>query len=421
MGLFRTRVNKSYRKFIRNIIQTLYVFKVGFCKYLFNKDVILSLNKDYIKMVKVLHVAQAAGGVAKYLAMLFKYMDRSKITNILVCSKDYPKEEFLSLVDHIEYLDINRSINFFKDYRATLALRSLIKKYNPDIIYLHSSKAGAVGRLSSFGLGKKIVYNAHGWAYNMNGSYIKKIFYKYIEKLLATQTDRIITISEFEEKSALINCICPREKIKTIENGIDLDFIYNTIKRENVTRESLGIPKDSYIIGMVGRISEQKAPDIFIKAASIILNKIPNSFFIIVGDGEQRGYIESLIHQYDLKERFLITGWIPNPIEYIHLFDQAVLLSRWEGFGLVLAEYMACKKPIVATNIDAIPSIVMNNKNGLLVPVDMPYKVAEAIILIYSNQDLKDRFINEGIRIVQLRFDIKRVARQHEVLLNSLI
>jgi glycosyltransferase involved in cell wall biosynthesis len=158
---------------------------------------------------------------------------------------------------------------------------------------------------------------------------------------------------------------------------------------------------------MVGRISEQKAPDIFIEAAKLIKERISNAFFIIVGDGVLRAAIEEKSKEYGLFNSLIITNWIDNVIPYVKIFDVALLLSRWEGFGLTLAEYMAAEKPIIATNVDAIPELIENNRNGLLIPVDDACAVCDAVLTLKGNPQLREKFIREGLEIVNENFDIK--------------
>ena len=173
----------------------------------------------------------------------------------------------------------------------------------------------------------------------------------------------------------------------------------------------------SPLTSLVGRISPQKAPDVFVRMASEVVKKIPKAWFVIVGDGEQREEILALAEQLGIANRLTITGWTENPIDYMKLFDQAVLLSRWEGFGLVLAEYMTLEKPIVATAVDAIPDLITDYENGLLVESDSPEKAAAAICEIYENKELKYKLINNGKMRVNAFFDISRVANEHERLI----
>ena len=186
-------------------------------------------------------------------------------------------------------------------------------------------------------------------------------------------------------------------------------------------KNKYNIPLNSKVFGMVGRISKQKAPDIFIKVASEINKKLPNSFFIIVGDGEDKESIELLIDELGIKEKTLITGWVDNIYEYISIFDIAMLLSRWEGFGLAIAEYMIANKPIIATNIDSIPILVENEVNGLLVDVDDIDAVVRAAFRIINDSKLANKFIKNSNNKARMNFNVKRVAFEHETLFKLIL
>lgn len=368
---------------------------------------------------KLMHIAQSAGGVKNYIYMLLKNMDKSKYEQILVCSLDYDYNDFTDLVDHFEYVDMIREISIWKDIRCLLKLRKIIRKYKPDVIYLHSSKAGALGRLADIGIRNTVLYNPHGWSFNMHCSSRKQSLYRLIEKALSLFTDHIVVISEAEKKSALVNGVCKESKTRVIYNGIDIDEYNNLSKSFLLTRSQLGIPEDAYVIGAVGRLSKQKAPDTFIKAAALIKKEIPSAYFILVGDGEDRKQIEKIIKENNLGNCVLITGWVKNTYEYINLLDQALLLSRWEGFGLVIAEYMISRKPIIATRVDAIPDIISDGENGLLVEVDNMNHICNTVIKLFNNEALRKELVENGYTTVCERFDIKRVAKEHDLLIND--
>lgn len=105
-------------------------------------------------------MAQAAGGVDRYIRMLLKYLDKEKFENILVCSQDFNREDYDGLVDSFEQIEMNRAIGV-SDLNSIKEVRRLIKKYNPDIVYAHSSKAGAIARVADIGLKNHCVYNPH--------------------------------------------------------------------------------------------------------------------------------------------------------------------------------------------------------------------------------------------------------------------
>ena len=370
--------------------------------------------------MKVLHVAQSHGGVAQYLYMILDNMNND-IENILILSNDYMEDsdKLKKYSKQVFFVDMIREIDFKSDFKAIIEIRRIIKTVDPDIIYLHSSKAGAIGRISSLLLNKIVIYNPHGWAFNMNVSKLKKRIFIVIERVLALYTNKIIAISDSEKISALQNNICKEEKIEIIFNGIDVAAYKFLLDESKLQREDLNIPVDAFVVGMVGRISKQKSPDVFIKVANEIKKIVKEAFFIIVGDGEDRKEIESLIEYYGLCDSVIITGWVDNPAEYINLFNVAMLLSRWEGFGLVLIEYMIAKKPIVASNVDAIPNIINNNVDGVLIDINDIKDVRDSVLKFKNNIQFSQDIVNNAYFKANKEFDITRVVMQHEKLFNT--
>ena len=361
--------------------------------------------------IRILHVAQAAGGVDRYIRMLLKYLDKEKFENILVCSQDFREEDYRGLADSFEQVEMTRSIGG-NDLKAIKEVRALIKKYNPDIVYAHSSKAGAIARVADIGLKNRCIYNPHGWAFNMRCSAKKKAMYTAIEKIAAPFCDKIVCISDAEKQSALDKKICRKNKLQVIFNGVDIESYENGVHGA-VKRKDLNIPEDAFVVGMVGRMSPQKAPDVFVKMAKLVKDEISTAHFIIVGNGEQETEIRKYAEDNGFLDNLHITGWVDNPMSYVELFDVACLLSRWEGFGLALPEYMMTGKPIVASKVDAIPNIIRDGENGLLVEVDDAIGASEAVLRIYREAGLKDRLVTRGMEDVHNRFNARRVSEEH--------
>ena len=313
-----------------------------------------------MRKIRILHVVQAAGGVDRYIRMLLKYLDKEEFENIMVCSQDFHKGDYERLADGFEQIKMNRAIGM-SDLKSIREVRRRIKKYNPDIVYAHSSKAGAIARVADIGLKNRCVYNPHGWAFNMRCSEKKKMMYTVIEKIAAPFCDKIICISDAEKQSALDKKICKEEKLQVIFNGVDIKA-YENGTHGKVTRADLNIPEDAFVVGMVGRISPQKAPDVFVRMAKLVKDEVPNAHFVIVGSGNQEAEVRQYAEDNGFEDSLHITGWVNDPMSYVELFDIACLLSRWEGFGLVLPEYMMAEKPIVATCVDAIPILFETRK-----------------------------------------------------------
>ena len=360
--------------------------------------------------IKIMHVAEAAGGVDRFLQMLFKNIDHKVFYTILVCSQNYDTEEYKTITDKVMQIDMAHDFSIERDVKSIKRIKMLIKENDPDIVFAHSSKAGALLRASNFKMDNISVYNPHGWAFNMNTSFFNKAIYSLAEKIGAYMSDYIVCISESEKDSAIKNNICETNKIKVIFNGIDVDLKPSYLIR----RKDLGFPENSVVIGMVGRLSKQKSPEIFIEMANLIKQKVKNAYFLLVGDGDLKNEIEKDIAKYNLSDCTKITGWVKQPEQYMRLFTVGVLLSKWEGFGLVLPEYMRAGVPIVATNVDAIPNILEDGKDSTLVNPNDPEAAAEAVLRLIDNPSIADMYIDAGYMKVRNNFNIKRTAKEYE-------
>lgn len=245
---------------------------------------------------------------------------------------------------------------------------------------------------------------------------LKSLIYLLIEKCLAPLTDKIVCISQAEKASAEREHIAKENKLALIPNGIDILAVRNAVPKQ---RSEVGIPGDAFVVGMIGRLSQQKAPDTFIRAAKLIHESIPNSAFIIVGDGEERESVESFAKENDLN--LYVTGWTDVPYSYLKIFDVALLLSRWEGFGLAIVEYMAAEKNVVASRSDAIPTLIEDGTDGLLVEVDNPEDVRDKVLWLYNHPNEAKVMKGNALTKVTKHYDISRVVEQHVALFQNLI
>lgn len=354
----------------------------------------------------IVHIAQSAGGVAEYLYMFLKNFKDDNYENIMIVSQDYKEQldRIKPYTSNIYIVPMVREVEPKNDMKAILKVRKILKQIKPDIVYLHSSKAGAIGRIAlAFNFKTKILYNAHGWYFNAQISDKKKKIFAVIEKILAIKTDRIINISKSEYESALKYKIAPEKKMCIIENGIDFTKFKNNDKYREETRKKYHIEKNDIVIGVVGRLTEQKDPMTMIKAFELVHKENKNTKLMYVGSGELEKNVKQYAKEKNILDKIIITGWVDNVEQYIPAFDIAVLPSKWEGFGLVLIEYMACDKPIIATNVGGIKDIIQNEENGLLIEIENEKQLQEAIrkyisdkvvmkYNIMANKDYKEKY-----------------------------
>lgn len=118
------------------------------------------------KKLKIMHIAECAGGVDVYLNMLLPLLEK-KMYQFFICSKKFDKNKYEGVVDGIEQIDMQQTFSPISIIRNIIKVKHIIKTVKPDIIYCHSSFAGGIGRIAAIGSKAKIIYNPHGWAFNM--------------------------------------------------------------------------------------------------------------------------------------------------------------------------------------------------------------------------------------------------------------
>ena len=369
--------------------------------------------------MKILHIAQSAGyGVTIYLESLIKGLKSKEYEQVILGSEYYNTEHFRALADKVITIPMCRNISPH-DVLTILQCMKIVRQIQPDIVYCHSAKAGIYGRIALLGTKTKVVYNPHGWSFNMHRSKIATFVYKAIEYVFSWFTDIIIIISNFEFNSTP-KCF-PAKKLLVITNGIDVERNLKLLSDSHLKKDKLGIPSNAYVVGIVGRISIQKGQDLFVKTARRIKDVIPNAYFLIVGGKSDDVPIEDIIKENDLQDSFTITGEVTDAIRYTSLFDVALFTSRWEGFGLVLPEYMLAKKPIVAFAVDAAADIIEDRETGILVPANDIDLMANSVLMLYKNKDFADKLVSNAYKEVLSKYDLKRVILEHKKMFDEIV
>ncbi|VTM24783.1 Probable poly(glycerol-phosphate) alpha-glucosyltransferase [Stutzerimonas stutzeri] len=361
------------------------------------------------KKIKVLHFTQAnGGGIDTYLRMYLKHSNVDKFSNVLITTG----ENKFSNLDGFYHVDIEQTFSLIRLFKYAYNIRKIIKAEKPDVVYLHSTFGGLIGRMANIGLKSKVAYNPHGWSFKMNASKVKIVIYKLVEKILSYFTDKFILISKSEYEEAQKIGISVR-KLELIYNGIDVETLDASSNIENP------LPKDRYIIGMVGRITEQKNPLFFVEFAKEVVKKYPETLFVIVGDGELRKQVENRIAEYNIANNFLITGWVSTPEKYIKQFNQAVLFSKWEGFGLAVAEYMLYQKNILITGIDGMVDLIEDSYCGFIIK-DIDDAVKKSHILREDSVLSNKLSINAYKKVIN-NFNVKDKTAEIEQLFINLV
>jgi len=236
---------------------------------------------------------------------------------------------------------------------------NLLKKEKPDVLFLCSTTAGLLGSIASlFVRGQtSIIYRIGGWAFRDPRAFWKNWLILLAEKLTAPLKDIIVVNSEIDRKLALEYRIIPEKKLIKIYNGIDLSSL-NFLSCEEA-RSKFNLNQSTKVIGTVANFYRTKGLEYLIEAAAKLVEVEPRPVkFVIIGEGRSRPKLESLIKKYNLEDKVILAGRIPDAYKYLKAFDVFVLPSLKEGFPWIVLETIAAEIPIVATKVGAIPEIL---------------------------------------------------------------
>lgn len=259
----------------------------------------------------------------------------------------------------------------------------ILRKVNPDIIHAQS-----IGICIPAFIAKKLLRKPYVVWGRGSDVYLPGKFIKSISKLVLKNANMVIALTDDMKRE--MQKICSRD-VSVIPNGIDSERFEN-LSRESI-RKKLKIEDNEKIITFVGTLRPVKGLKYLIKAMKFMIEENKNVKLMLVGDGEEREELESLVEDFGLKERVEFIGRVQNEEipQYLVTSDVFVLPSLSEGFPVTILEAMASELPIVATKVGGLPEIIKDGENGFLVEPKYPEKIAEMVLLVLGNDELRER------------------------------
>ncbi|MBO9490489.1 glycosyltransferase family 4 protein [Endozoicomonas sp. G2_1] len=243
-------------------------------------------------------------------------------------------------------------------------IRQFIKKHDIDILHCHQYTPWVYGTLAATLTKTKVIFTEHGRFYPDSSSWKRKL----INPILVAMTDHITTISKATKQALVKYEFIPESKIEVIYNGIEP--LVPDIDAVERLKSDLKIPHDAKILGTVARLDPIKNQTMMLRAFAQVLKEYPNTFLVIVGDGEERTNLENLTDTLDIRNHVRFVGYIAKPVNHIQLMDIFLLSSLSEGTSMTLLEAMSLGKPFVVTNVGGNPEVVNEYNNGLVTQND---------------------------------------------------
>lgn len=345
----------------------------------------------------IIHVIESSGGSADFVLSIIRhipqhshcviYSQRSFAGRFEKVQKDFPTVKFYP------WKFAQREIKLMDDIKATVVLFNLLRNVECDVIHLHSSKAGFIGRMVCFLQRKKyVIYTPNGLAFLRKDvpKFVTAV-YCGLEKFANYLNGEVVSCSK-SEADAMISI---GVKSQFINNGTE---VLSKRAQNNRTENSI-------IIATVGRITIQKNPTLFNTIAESFAGD-PNFNFLWIGSGELEHVLTS--------KNISITGWLDKGqvMEKIESIDIYISTALWEGLPFAVLEAMSIGKPVILSKCVGNVDLVKTNSNGFL--FNTAQEAIGLILQLQKNKDLIRSFGEKSIELVKDEFDVVDMAKKYE-------
>jgi glycosyltransferase involved in cell wall biosynthesis len=289
------------------------------------------------------------------------------------------------------------------DLGAAWRLSRAIRQLRPDIVHAHDPHAVAICALA-ISMGSEQAHPpliaARRVDFHLKRNALSRWKYR--------QVDKFVCASEAIRRMLVGDGIA-EERAVTVYEGIDLERAAAAPPAD--LHADFWLPHHAPIVGNVAALVPHKGQRHLIDAAARVVRRVPDARFVIAGEGELRASLERHIKEHRLEKHVFLAGFRPDVLSVHKAFDLFVMSSVTEGLGSSLLDAMACGKAIVATTAGGIPEAVVHGQTGLLVRPRDDGAMADAIVTLLTNEELRRQYGAAGLKRVRERFSVDRMVR----------
>ena len=319
--------------------------------------------------IRVLHVAQPCdGGVARYLVAACRDQAARGWDVTVACPDGGRLADDLALAGLARLRWPSVRSPGLAAFAEAARLRVLVDRVRPDVVHLHSSKAGLAGRLGAVPMRVPVVFQPHGWSWLAVDGALRSASVAW-ERAAARRTALCLCVSDAEAQQGRAHGV--RGRYAVVRNGVDLTRFRpadGTARAE--ARARLGLPDRVPLAVCVGRLTRQKGQDVLLAAWPEVRQRCPEARLALVGDGDLR---------LAPAPGVTFTGALDDVRDWLAAADVFVLPSRWEGLSLSVLEALAVGRAVVVSDIPGLAEVV-GPGTGVAVPPDDPAALAAALV-----------------------------------------
>jgi glycosyltransferase involved in cell wall biosynthesis len=356
-------------------------------------------------------ITRLEGGAGWHALRGLQGLDRDAFTPVIITGSSDERLAARAAAHGIEVIlapELKPTLAPASDLRTLRWLTGLLTDLRPDVVHTHCAKAGAIGRLAARRAGvDRIVHTYHGFPFHEFQSAPRRRAYIEAERRLGRITDVGLCVGTGVAVEAIRRGILAPERVRTIGVPIDNEGAgpaADDLAARKRARARLGVPDGSLVVGAVGRLTYQKAPEDFVAAIGALGRADVTGVW--VGGGELAESVAELASDRPV----ILAGERADVPELLPAFDVFALSSRYEGLPTVIAEAMACGVPVVATAVNAVADLVEPGVTGTLVPPARPDLMAAAIGHVLDSPAQAAEMVSAARDRVGHRYGIQALA-----------
>jgi glycosyltransferase involved in cell wall biosynthesis len=341
------------------------------------------------------------GGGEVWLMTMMRTLQERHHQVALVCRPGVPLEE-RAKSEGFSVFPVTMRGDF--DPLSIYRLWRCIRRYSPHVVCTNMDKELRLGGLAAKMAGIPAVIPRRGIDYPLKNTWAYRLSYNH----LATG---IIANSKATKKALLRNSPwLSQEKIRVIYNGVN-PSLFDSDAVKNLRRE-WRVSRDTFLIGFVGQLDKRKGVDTLVTAFASLSHEYQKTVLVLVGEGAMEENLRSQIEK--IKGRVILTGHRSDIPDVMKSIDVLVLPSLWEGFGIVLIEAMAARKPVISTETSNIPEIVTHGINGYLIQPHDSVMLKHYLEKLMLNKPLSRKLGQSGHEMVLEKFTLKQMVSETE-------
>lgn len=358
--------------------------------------------------MKVLHLISSSGmlGAERVILELAEYL-RKEGVDVTIGVFENKQNPNLELADYAREKSFDVQVFPCKgrlDKKTIHLIKNYIETEGVQILHSHNYKSNFYAWRAINNNIRWVVTN-HGRRFGFRLS-----IYNLLDSLIVRRADRIIAVSEEIYKRIKAKGIGDG-RIYLVENGVNLERFSKKVL--DSLKESLGIKKEALVVGTIGSLSKEKGHLYLMKAIPKVVQKVPKTTFLLIGDGRERSFLEETTSKLNISDRVIFAGTRKDIPEILSILDLFVLPSLKEGLPMSLLEAQAAKVPVVATRVGAIPNVIKNGVTGILVPSKDSATLSDAIIQILSNKKFASEMAEKGFLRIRDHFSSEKMGEKY--------